>query len=206
MATSLSTPAVFWPAWRYVACRTIVGVLLQLRSIRFCSLLASARSLLARPEDPQPWSPCVVLVDWPVDASQPRTASSGPGREQQPTHLLQLEHVPRVNDRRNDPSVHGAQLPPSQTGLARLPQVHDIGLRQPVQQPDLRGVLSATHAEAQATLIVPSSEGAFAPTCPDTPIPRQTEARAVPTCPSRGVRITLVALLDATLDLVPDCG
>ena len=38
--------------------------------------------------------------------------------QQQPVHLAQLQHVPQVNERRNDPSVDGARIPPNNAGIA----------------------------------------------------------------------------------------
>jgi len=43
-ATSPSIPAVLRPALRWVACRTLISVLLQLRSINLCRFLTVARS------------------------------------------------------------------------------------------------------------------------------------------------------------------
>ena len=43
-ATSPSIPAVLRPALRCVTCRTLTSVLLQLRSISFCTFLASGQS------------------------------------------------------------------------------------------------------------------------------------------------------------------
>jgi hypothetical protein len=43
-ATCPSTPAVLRPVLRCVTCRTLTSVLLQLRSINFCKLLALGQS------------------------------------------------------------------------------------------------------------------------------------------------------------------
>ena len=78
-ATSPSIPAVLRPALRCVARRTLTSVLLQLRSISFCRLLALARS--------PSWTALKIrcrsrrtLSSWAgqLRASQPGTASSGP--------------------------------------------------------------------------------------------------------------------------------
>jgi hypothetical protein len=39
-------------------------------------------------------------------------------RQHLPVHLLQLQHIPQVNERRNDPSVGGARTPPNRPGSA----------------------------------------------------------------------------------------